>query len=439
MIEQIFNLSSLIFLIACTGAIAFYIFYVKINLSGTSVLFGMLILLYGPALYFFLEHYALEKMLRSVHLASIYDVSIVSHLEIAMTLAFLFLCLGIYLCDRILKNSNRDFSMAISGWKNEPVEKSQARILWLGIAVLAVLIVFTIIGNHFDKFIEYFFSGLSYREKIALRQNNTDPGYIYRLLMANALPAAAVMLVAGSWLQKQPYPIFYILTACVALAVLLGKAAMFSKAPPVIFALQLCVALFLVRSLYISKYKLIALGTIATILAAVMTIIALPQLDSATSVLRFLSYRVFMVPNEALLEYFAAIPQIIDHSWGGQFSWLFRFQSDAPLKPTYILVAEALRGVPGSTSPAMFIADAWADFSWYGIIIASLVCGAIFRLADYFLIIRLGRSVAAVTGLSIMHFAAFTAVSTSLQTAMLTGGMYLIPFLLLYFKDRLKT
>ena len=439
MIEQIFDFSSLIFLIACAGALAFYFFYVKINLSGTSVLFGMLLLLNGPALYYFLEYYALEKMLRSLHLASIYDVDIVGHLEIAMTLMFLFLCLGIYLCDRILKNSNREFKIAISGWKYQSVEKSQARILWLGIIVLGVLIVFTVIGNHVEKVIEYLFSDLSYREKIELRQDNTDPGYIYRLLMANALPAAAIMLVAQSYLQKQHYPIYYILTTCVVLAVLLGKAAMFSKAPPVIFMLQLCVALFLVRSLFISKVKFIILGTIATIFAALMTTIALPQLESATSILRFLSYRVFMVPNEALLEYFAAIPQIIDHSWGSQFSWIFRFQSETPLKPTYILVAEALRCVPGSTSPAMFIADAWADFSWYGVIVASLVCGAIFRLADYFLIIRLGRSVAAVTGLSIMHFAAFTAISTSLQTAMLTGGMYLIPFLLIYFKDQLKT
>ena len=66
-----------------------------------------------------------------------------------------------------------------------------------------------------------------------------------------------------------------------------------------------------------------------------------------------------MIVNESLVEYFSAIPYVIDYSWNPLPGWLTAETKIA----TYWLVGEAHRGVMGSTTTAMFLGDAWADLS----------------------------------------------------------------------------
>jgi hypothetical protein len=133
-----------------------------------------------------------------------------------------------------------------------------------------------------------------------------------------------------------------------------------------------------------------------------------------------------MIANESLLEYFAAIPSIIDHSWGLQISWVAALLDEQVRLPTYWLVGEVHRGVLGSTTTAMFLGDAWGDFAWFGIVIASFVLGTLTRWIDIQLIVLRGRSVFTVAGLALGQYGVFVALSTSLQTALLTGGLLLV-------------
>ena len=101
------------------------------------------------------------------------------------------------------------------------------------------------------------------------------------------------------------------------------------------------------------------------------------------------------------------------------------FQSE-PRLPTYFLVGEVHRGVLGSTTTVMFMGDAWADFAWFGVAVSGFFMGALARAIDVALVVRRGKTVATIAGIALGQYGLFVAMSTSMQTAMLTGGMLLV-------------
>ena len=70
--------------------------------------------------------------------------------------------------------------------------------------------------------------------------------------------------------------------------------------------------------------------------------------------------------------------------------------------------------------------DAWADFAWPGVLGTAFIIGALTRWIDIQLIVRRGKSVASAAGLALGHFGLFIALSTSFQTALVTGGLALV-------------
>jgi hypothetical protein len=430
-----FDITRLVFLASCGLLSIFYLFYVRPSLSGTSVLIGMILLFHGPAYYYYFEYFGPHQIFYFKILSVAPNIDVLSVLDLAISLGMLSLCLGIYICDRFLGQRKQDFDAALVRWSeaSDPLDRSQQqRIIYLGWATVALMLPFVQLDGQLEKVAEYFFSDLDYYEKIALRQDGSGAGYIYRLLSSSFFPGIAVLVLAG---HQMGYAKLKWLLMTLLVLVFLAKAAMLSKAPPITFIVQIIVAAMMARSLKLTKEKTFALGTVFLVASLFMVIVAVPHLQGLKRMFGFLFYRVFMVPNEVLLEYFAAIPSVLKHTWGAQFSWLAKITDASPLPPTYVLVSEVYRGTSASTSPAMFMADAWADFSWIGIVLVSAVCGIVFRLADYHLIVRVGRSPVSVAGLMLTHYAAFTAISTSFQTSLLTGGMYLILPLLLYFRQ----
>jgi hypothetical protein len=98
--------------------------------------------------------------------------------------------------------------------------------------------------------------------------------------------------------------------------------------------------------------------------------------------------------------------------------------------PAHADVSYLWRGEGGSISNAMFIADAWADFSFFGVAVASVLVGIVCRAIDV-MVLSQGKTARSVVVLASMFGGVLTLMTTSAQTAILTGGLLSVPLLAL--------
>lgn len=140
-----------------------------------------------------------------------------------------------------------------------------------------------------------------------------------------------------------------------------------------------------------------------------------------------------MIPNESLVEYFAAIPSVIEHTAGREVRLLAALLNTDPLPATYSRVADVFRATKGvSTTNAMFLGDAWAAFSYAGVGAIGFISALVLRTIDTLVIVRQGKSAATAAVLTAGLFGVFVALSTAFWTALITGGLLLlVPFALL--------
>ncbi len=165
--------------------------------------------------------------------------------------------------------------------------------------------------------------------------------------------------------------------------------------------------------------------------AAALVLYAITRLvmifPERTAILEVVYNRVFETESQALLENFATFPWVHPHMWGGNLRPLALLMG-LPYMPAFRTVAYTWYGSYDVTSPALFIADAWTDFSYAGVILFSIVAGAVCRSIDATFLVR-GKTVVAVAVLGAASFGVFTLLSTALSTAFLSGGLLLAPIL----------
>lgn len=408
---------------AMTGAGLFLVRHIGINLSATSVLLSLLLLFHGPAYLYYTRVWGPETEFFERILSAVPDGQEIQSLNIALAALFLFVCIGVKLADLLTATKGARIRLAIKRWGAEPVIRSRlesGRLRLLVIAAIIFLIPFVFIDQQLPKVLEYFTSNLGEFEKIALRrEGGGSSSYLYNLLASNLLPFVAFCAVAARALGTRGDAPMLLLFFCL---LLLSKAATLSKAPLVILMVQLAVVFFMSRSLQISARLSVWLFGISIGGFMAMTMVANPTLDGLVDILDFLFYRTFMIVNESLVEYFSAIPFLLDHSWNPLPGWL----TGETKLATYWLVGEAHRGVMGSTTTAMFLGDAWADLAWLGVVLASLFMGGLVRFLDIKLILQRGPSIFTIAALALAHHGIFVALNTSLQTAMLTGGLLFV-------------
>jgi hypothetical protein len=141
----------------------------------------------------------------------------------------------------------------------------------------------------------------------------------------------------------------------------------------------------------------------------------------------FVYFRVFEVESQALLENFATFPFVHPHRWSANIRPIASLMGLHYI-PSYSIVAHTRQGTYDVTSPSLFIADAWADFSYAGVIVFSLMAGAVCRSIDAVFLAR-GKTVVAVAVLGATFMGVFTLLVTALNTALLSGGLLLAPIL----------
>ena len=415
------------FSIAMVAATFFYLQRVGIHLGLTSVLFGLMLIFHGPAYLYYTRIWGPETEFFEQILSAAPGANVIGTLDVALGLTFLGVCVGVVMADLFCGVDKRLHKHAIDEWAASPIRVAPAmvtRVMVLAVVGIAILLAFALIDSQLINVYNYAVSDLGEFQKIAMRRElGGSQSYLYNLLVASVFPFIAFCLLVLK--REGTREIRWVLLAFVTL-LMVAKAATLSKAPLAVFLLQMLIVEYMRRSLRLSFLTLAKLLALAVGLFVAISFVANPALDNILEVLEFLFYRVFMIVNESLVEYFAAIPHVLPHTWGSQSSWVVALFQSEPQEATFWLVGEVHRGVTGSTTTVMFMGDAWADFAWAGVVLVPVVAGLFLRWLDIQLIVRRGKTVVTVAGLALGHYGIFIALSTALQTAMVTGGLLLV-------------
>lgn len=310
---------------------------------------------------------------------------------------------------------------------------SARALMWL--VTLGMLAV-SVVERQPVKIVEYFASGESELGKILLRvESGGSSLYAYNLLLSSVAPFLVMLAYCGARNTPRRRSLM-VMAILLFFATLLGKFGTLSKAPPVIFLLQLLLLWILLQRKRINLRIGGLLLAVAATLFVIIVRATIPDLDLLAA-FGFLYYRIFDIPNEVLIEYFAAVPATLPFGMGGGVFSFLRNVPDSQYVPMMAAVAEVTRDSLVSTSNAMFIGDAWAEFGWPGIASFSLLAGAMMRFIDSYAF-RHGDSDESACLVAGGAYGIFTMLSTSLTTAMLTGGLILLPVLAFFLLRKLR-
>ena len=111
--------------------------------------------------------------------------------------------------------------------------------------------------------------------------------------------------------------------------------------------------------------------------------------------------------------------------WGANIRFL-AFLLGHHYVPSFDTVSQLWRGTTGSTTTAMFIGDAWADFSYFGVALFSVVAGAVCRAIDLFFL-KSGKTPLSIAVLASVFIGIYNAMISALPTALLSGGLLSAP------------
>jgi hypothetical protein len=423
---------------------AVYLFRrLRLFTTTSTMLLSALLLVYGPAsLVFtlssgenaFLIRYVtggtsvLPSMFPTLQ-AKVGDLTLViTSINFSLALMYAGIVLGIAGMDGLFRDRASIMQMALANWSKEKVldEGRDHHLLLALIATLSVLMLYISATEHHVQTIAHFFSIANDNpaRSIYRAQFSGSQSYWYRVVLSAIAPMFCVWgLLAGA---KRRSALLLTASGLLMTMTLLGKVETLSKAPPAFFLLQILLALFLTRTNRISLRGALLGGLCFLVIVYVTTRLMIVFPTEGSSIEAVYS-RIFEVENETLVENFAVFPQIHPFLWGGNIRPVAALMG-IPHTPSFSIVGYIWYNDHNVTSPTLFIADAWADFSYGGVLLFSLLAGAICRSIDLWFLPR-GKSVIAIAVLTAAFWGVLTLITTALTTAMVTGGLVLGPAL----------
>ncbi len=250
--------------------------------------------------------------------------------------------------------------------------------------------------------------------------------YLYQLLIASVAPFVSFLLLAKGLAGKDRYLLPIGLLMCGA--ALAGKLGTFQKVPWLVYLLQLMVVFQARRRLEFGAVRATVFVVVLLAGTTVAAFIAFPNLDS-TSILEWLGYRFFEVNNEVIYQTMYVYPRFLPHTWGLNIGLVHALFGSGDLLSAHSRVATFF-GADGATFDSFFIGDAWVDFSYGGVLLMSIIVGYVVKSLDLF-VLRLGKRPLAIALLGSNMYGLFEIQVTSAFTAFLTGGLLLIPLLVI--------
>jgi hypothetical protein len=417
----------------------------RLFVTTSTMLLGSLLLIYGPAFLSFTftsgEPGVLFNRLAGLigHPHPIFAIikekvpdldSVIIAMNFSIALMYVSILVGIEAIDRLFPKRVAAMQTAVSNWKTQPLHDDSGghRILLIVILSLtAVMLFFSVTENHIgtiSKFLSIPGDDNNAARNLFRLHFATSPNYFYRLVLAAIAPIFVIWgLLAGGLSKSWPLLVAAFL---LFIATMIGKLDTLSKAPPAFFLIQLMLAALLIFTNQITWRSALGGAVLVTLVLYAVTRLIM-QFPEGTQVLRVVYYRVFEVENQSLLENFATFPLVHPHLWGANIRPIAALLGQ-PLIPGYSIVAHTWYGTYDVTSPSLFIADAWADFSYAGVVVFSLMAGAVCRSIDAIFLVH-GKTVAGVAVLGATFMGVFTLLATALNTALLSGGLLLAPIL----------
>lgn len=92
--------------------------------------------------------------------------------------------------------------------------------------------------------------------------------------------------------------------------------------------------------------------------------------------------RIVVAPNFGLWNYFEVFPSFAEHTNGGNINLINKLFMDGRVIPANLYIPGVVYGLPTASWNAVFIADLWADFGWFGLLIGPFVIGMFIRFLD---------------------------------------------------------
>jgi len=425
-------------------AAAFYlVMRLRPYITTTTMFVGLLLLIYGPAFLSFTlssgEYALLIRPLTggTLPVPSIFEAiktkgldlnAIITAMNFSVALMYVGVIAGIEIVNRTASLRTTMLAPAVANWNDQKIEddvRTHPHLL-LAIFALTLLMLYASMSEHHIKTIWQFFS---------IKDDNTarnlfrahfggSHNYWYRLILAAVAPMFVIWgLLAG--LVSRSWPLLAV-TGLLFAATMLGKIESLSKAPPVFFLFQILFAAVLAFTNRVS-WRVALFGSLFAVLLIYVAARTFIIFAPGESVAAMVYSRIFEVENQTLLENFAAFPGLHPFMWGNNLRPIAMWNG-VPYVPAFNIVGYLWYGSHDITSPSLFIADAWADFSYAGVIVYSIIAGAICRILDIVFLIR-GKSVVGVAVLGATLVGVLTLLTTGLNIALITGGLLLAPLL----------
>jgi oligosaccharide repeat unit polymerase len=407
------------------------------------MLVGALLLVYGPAsLSFTLSSgeygFLIRPLLGNIDLpssmfplmkAKIGDLDpVITAINFSLALMYLGMIAGIESINRLFPARTGTTETALAKWHGQSIQDGMRdhHLLLAVISALFLLMLFFSIKENHVGVIEHFFSikGDNDARNVYRAHFGGSPNYLYRVILAAVAPMFMIWgLLAGllnrSWLLLLAVFLLFLVT-------MIGKIETLSKAPPAFFLLQIMLAVLLSFSNRVAWRTALA-GVIVVALVIYVTTRLIIIFPAGTSTIETVYSRIFEVENETLVENFAVFPLLHPFMWGANIRPIAMLMG-VPYVPSFSLVAYTWYGNPDITSPTLFIADAWTDFSYAGVFLYSILAGAICRSIDIVFLAR-GKSVVAIAVLGATFWGVLTLITTALNIALFSGGLLLAPVL----------
>ena len=430
---------SLSYVAAITAMIlaTLYIFRVGLFLTTTTILIGSLLLIYGPAyLIFMLSSGAYVLPIRMLTgdtgeinpifpriAARVQDFdAVVVAMNFSMAVMHASIIAGIELVDRLYPKRTAALGLNLKNWNTQSLRDDDGSTMILLSAITAVLVFLAVISfreDHLGKIIHF----LSVGSRIDYRlHHGGSQNYAYNVTLNAVAPMLMIWGLLTGWLRRS----WWLLLAAVLLfgTVMIGKSGTLAKAPAAVFLIQILLAILAIFSNRITWRSAIGIAGAATVLLFAIFKLILPPSDVIQSIYN----RVFEAENQSLLENFAVFPALHPFMWGTNLRLVAILAGTTPYVPTFSIVAYAWYGNYEVTSPALFIADAWAGFSFPGVIVFSLIAGITCRSLDAIFLAG-GKTVLAVAIIGVAFGGVFSLLTNALNSAMLSGGLVLSPAL----------
>jgi len=246
-------------------------------------------------------------------------------------------------------------------------------------------------------------------------------------------------LYLSSVYKSRKYNILF--TAFILMGVFYNSLTV-AKAPTAALILSVFAFIFLRKNLLSIKFVIVSILLILLFPIIIFYFVTPPHLRNSERILNSVFERIFLVPSQALIEYFKIFPNHHDFLLGRStkiFSWI---HPDGIFDVSnYVAKVWWRRPFTTGSANAIFIGAAWADFGFFGVILWTFFIGY-FTHFFYYKVCKISdykKNILYVIFIvsTIMCFS-FTFLSSSFPTILITRGLFIVVLIIFFISKMLK-